>query len=59
LNTVTFSAPELGGTITLDPSFHDWGQHNMGTSSLLTSLDIPGIIDLSGDKTKKPKKKKD
>jgi len=31
----------------------------MGNSSLLTSLDIPGIIDLSGDKTKKTKKKKD
>jgi hypothetical protein len=59
LNTVTFSAPEYGGTVTLDTSFHGAVQHNMGTSSLLTSLDIPGIIDLSGDKTKKTKKKKD
>jgi hypothetical protein len=62
LNTVTFSESELGGTITLNTehaAFPDWSQHNMGTSSLLTSLDIPGIIDLSGDKTKKTKKKKD
>jgi len=62
LNTVTFSEADYGETITLNTehaAFPDWGQHNMGNSSLLTSLDIPGIIDLSGDKTKKSKKKKD
>jgi len=62
LNTVTFSEADYGGTITLNTehvAFPDWGKNNMGTSSLLTSLDIPGIIDLSGDKTKKTKKKKD
>ena len=49
-------------TITFDtthPAYPDWGQHNMGTSSLLTSLDIPSIMTTTGDKTKKTKKKKD
>jgi hypothetical protein len=62
LNTVTFSETGFGGTVTLNTehvAFPDWGKNNMGNSSLLTSLDIPGIIDLSGDKTKKTKKKKD
>jgi hypothetical protein len=59
LNTVKFDldTTTFKDTVTFNPA--DWGQHNMGTSSLLTSLDIPGIIDLSGDNTKKTKKKKD
>lgn len=44
-------------TVTFNPA--DWGQHNMGTTSLLTSVDIPGIIDLTETNSKKTKKKKD
>ena len=60
LDTVTFdidTAPFKGRTATFNPA--DWSQHNMGTSSLLTSIDIPGIIDLTETNSKKTKKKKD
>lgn len=59
LNTVTLDVDTstFKETVTFNPA--DWGQHNMGTSSLLTSVDIPGIINISGANTTKPKKKKD
>jgi hypothetical protein len=60
LDTVAFPATGFGGTITLNTEHTpDWSQHNMGINSLLTSVNIPSIIDLSGDNTKKSKKKKD
>jgi hypothetical protein len=59
LNTVTLDVDTstFKETVTFNPA--DWGQHNMGTSSLLTSVDIPGIINISGANTTKTKKKKD
>ena len=59
LNTVTLGVDTstFKETVTFNPA--DWGQHDMGTSSLLTSVDIPGIINISGANTTKPKKKKD
>lgn len=61
LNTVTdFTLPS--GTITINPAdfvMPNFNDFNMGISSLLTSIDNPGIVDLTGETTKKSKKKKD
>jgi len=37
----------------------NWNEHNMGTTSLLTSDTIPGIIQFTEETSKKTKKKKD
>lgn len=61
LDTVTdFTIPS--GTITINPTdmvMPNFNDFNMGTSSLLTSVDIPGIIDFTEPNSKKTKKKKD
>lgn len=61
LDTVTdFTIPS--GTITINPTdmvMPNFNDFNMGTSSLLTSVDIPGIMDFTEPTSKKTKKKKD
>ena len=65
LNTITGGVVNPGDTITLRTAditgyaAPDWSVHNMGTSSLLTSVDIPGIMDFTEPNSKKTKKKKD
>lgn len=58
----------LSDTININPDYTfaktslgtgEWNYANMGTSSLLTSDTIPGIIDLTETDSKKTKKKKD
>ena len=52
----------LSDTISVKPDYTfapTWTENNMGTSSLLTSNGVPGIINISGDNTTKTKKKKD
>lgn len=58
----------LSDTININPDYTfaktslgtgEWNYDNMGTSSLLTSDTIPGIIDLTETDSKKTKKKKD
>lgn len=52
----------LSDTININPdyTFHpNWNDYNMGTSSLLTSDTIPGIIEFTAENSKKTKKKKD
>ena len=49
-------------TITFRPEYataFNWKDYNMGTTSLLTSDTIPGIIEFTETNSKKPKKKKD
>jgi len=49
-------------TITVKPEYAtapNWHLHNMGTTSLLTSDTIPGIIEFTAEPSKKTKKKKD
>jgi len=49
-------------TITFRPEYataFNWQDYNMGTTSLLTSDTIPGIIEFTETNSKKPKKKKD
>ena len=65
VNTKTYelkTSLSLSDTITVKPDYTfapTWTENNMGTSSLLTSNGVPGIINISGDNTTKTKKKKD
>lgn len=58
IDSDTFSLPTtfVGDTIsiTLPTATPDWSTHNMGTSSLLTTDEIPSI-NITGTKTKKKK----
>lgn len=52
----------LSDTININPEYTiapNWNEYNMGTTSLLTSDTIPGIIDFTAENSKKTKKKKD
>ena len=52
----------LSDTINFRPEYataFNWQDYNMGTTSLLTSDTIPGIIEFTETNSKKPKKKKD
>ena len=52
----------LSDTINFRPEYataFNWQDYNMGTTSLLTSDTIPGIIEFTEENSKKPKKKKD
>lgn len=52
----------LPDTININPEYTiapNWNDYNMGTTSLLTSDTIPGIIDFTAENSKKTKKKKD
>jgi hypothetical protein len=52
----------LSDTINFKPEYTiapNWGEYNMGTTSLLTSDTIPGIIEFTEETSKKTKKKKD
>ena len=58
----------LSDTININPDYTfaktslgtgEWNYDNMGTSSLLTSDTIPGIIEFTAENSKKTKKKKD
>ena len=58
----------LSDTININPDYTfaktslgtgEWNYDNMGTTSLLTSVNTPGIIDLTETDSKKTKKKKD
>jgi len=49
-------------TITFRPEYataFNWNEYNMGTTSLLTSDTIPGIIEFTEENSKKTNKKKD
>ena len=43
----------------MSPGTGEWNYDNMGTTSLLTSVNNPGIIDFTEENSKKLKKKKD
>jgi hypothetical protein len=58
----------LSDTINIKPDYTfpkislgtgEWNYDNMGTTSLLTSDNIPGIIEFTAENSKKTKKKKD
>ena len=52
----------LSDTINFRPEYataFNWQDYNMGTTSLLTSDTIPGIIEFTGENSKKTNKKKD
>ena len=52
----------LSDTINYKPEYTiapNWNEFNMGTTSLLTSDTIPGIIEFTEETSKKTKKKKD
>jgi hypothetical protein len=52
----------LSDTITVKPDYTfatAWTENNMGTSSLLTSNGVPGIIEFTETNSKKTNKKKD
>ena len=58
----------LSDTININPDYTfaktslgtgEWNYDNMGTTSLLTSVNNPGIIDFTEENSKKLKKKKD
>lgn len=65
VNTKTYelkTSLSLSDTINIKPDYTfqpNWNENSMGTSSLLTSDTIPGIIDLTETDSKKTKKKKD
>jgi hypothetical protein len=65
VNTKTYelkTSLSLSDTININPEYTiapNWNEYNMGTTSLLTSVDTPGIIDLTETDSKKTKKKKD
>jgi hypothetical protein len=52
----------LSDTINFKPEYasaFSWNEYNMGTTSLLTSDTIPGIIEFTEENSKKTNKKKD
>jgi hypothetical protein len=52
----------LSDTINFKPEYasaFNWNEYNMGTTSLLTSDTIPGIIEFTEENSKKTNKKKD
>jgi hypothetical protein len=70
VNTKTYelkTSLSLSDTINYKPEYSfpthtfdsNWNGTNMGTSSLLTSVEIPGIIEFTEETSKKTKKKKD
>jgi len=65
VNTKTYelkTSLSLSDTININPEYTiapNWNEYNMGTTSLLTSDTIPGIIDFTAENSKKTKKKKD
>jgi hypothetical protein len=65
VNTKTYelkTSLSLSDTINFKPEYasaFNWNEYNMGTTSLLTSDTIPGIIEFTEETSKKTKKKKD
>lgn len=60
VNTKTYELKTSLTTTALSPEYTiNWNEYNMGTSSLLTSDTIPGIIEFTAENSKKTKKKKD
>lgn len=60
VNTKTYELKTSLTTTALAPEYTiNWNDYNMGTSSLLTSDTIPGIIEFTAENSKKTKKKKD
>jgi hypothetical protein len=65
VNTKTYelkTSLSLSDTINFKPEYasaFNWNEYNMGTTSLLTSDTIPGIIEFTEENSKKTNKKKD
>jgi hypothetical protein len=60
VNTKTYELKTSLTTIASSPEYTiNWNDYNMGTSSLLTSDTIPGIIEFTEENSKKTNKKKD
>jgi hypothetical protein len=60
VNTKTYELKTSLSTNALSPEYTiNWNDYNMGTTSLLTSDTIPGIIEFTAENSKKTKKKKD
>jgi hypothetical protein len=65
VNTKTYelkTSLSLSDTINFKPEYasaFNWNEYNMGSTSLLTSDTIPGIIEFTEENSKKTNKKKD
>ena len=60
VNSKTYELKTSLTNIVTSPEYTiNWNDYNMGSTSLLTSDTIPGIIEFTETNSKKPKKKKD